>query len=332
MVAREDTGRGRVGVQHGAGAVCSTTTGGPARLPNLIIAGVSKGGTTSLFRYLAQHPDICPSEIKELRYFEPLRYGEPLAPIETYARSFEHCTGQRYRMEATPSYVGGGRAVASAMRDSLEDDARVLLCLRDPVDRCWSWYQFVRGRARIPKTMAFGEYLDICEELHATGADRLRQNQPWFGLLGGCYDEWLGAWLDVFGERLHVLFFDDLVADPRAAVAETLRWLDVDERAAADLEYTVENRSVQYRSRPVLAAALVLNRRAERFFGRHAAVKRVLRRAYHLVNRDPAGPVLHDRERDRLAAFYAPRNEAVAAALRSAGIRRLPVWLGHGRA
>lgn len=332
MIPREDTGRGRVGVQPGAGTLRSITPGGEVGLPNLIIAGVSKGGTTSLFRYLAQHPDICPSEIKELRYFEPLRYGEPMAPIETYARYFEHCTGERYRMEATPSYFGGGRALATVMRDSLGDDARVLLCLREPVERCWSWYQFVRGRARIPKTMAFSEYLDVCEDLHASGADRLRENQPWFGLLGGCYDEWLGAWQEVFGERLRILFFDDLVADPRAAVAATLRWLDVDERAAADLEYTVENRSVQYRSRPLLAAALLLNRRAERFFGRHAAMKRALRRAYLLVNRDPAAPVLHDRERDRLASFYAPHNEAAAAILRSAGVETVPVWLDQARA
>jgi hypothetical protein len=319
-------------VQPDTGAVRWTTTDRPAGLPNLIIAGVAKGGTTSLFRYLAQHPDICPSQIKELRYFEPLRYGEPLAPLETYARSFEHCAGQRYRMEATPGYFGGGRAVATAMHDSLEDDARVLLSLREPVDRCWSWYQFVRGRARIPKTMTFGEYLDVCEELHAAGADRLRENQPWFGLLGGCYDEWLDAWLEVFAARLRILFFDDLVADPGAAVAATLRWLDVDEATAADLEFRVENRSVQYRSRPVLAAALFLNRRGERFFGRHAAVKRVLRSAYHLVNQAPAAEGLHPRERDRLTSFYAPRNEAVAAILRSAGIRRLPVWLSQGRA
>ena len=45
------------------------------RLPNLVIAGVPKAGTTSLFNYLAQHPDICPSDVKETRYFEPLRYG-----------------------------------------------------------------------------------------------------------------------------------------------------------------------------------------------------------------------------------------------------------------
>jgi hypothetical protein len=305
------------------------TMAGPEQLPNLIIAGVSKGGTTSLFRYLAQHPDICPSTIKELRYFEPLRYGEPLAPIESYARHFEHCTGQRYRMEATPSYFGGGPPVATAMRDILDDDARVLVCLREPVQRCWSWYQFVRGRARIPKAMGFQRYLDICEELHSAGLDGLRENQPYSGLLGGCYDEWLEAWQELFGQRLHVLFFDDLVADPRSAVVETLRWLEVDEGAAAEFSYTVENRSVQYRSRPVLAAALFLNRRGERFFARHGGARRVLRSAYHVVNRDPAAEVLPPAARDRLASFYAPHNERLAAALRSVGISGAPIWLAR---
>jgi hypothetical protein len=303
------------------------TTGGPEHLPNLIIAGVSKGGTTSLFRYLAQHPDIFPSPIKELRYFEPLRYGEPLAPIESYARHFEPCTGQRYRMEATPSYFGGGRPVATAIRDRL-DDARVLVCLREPVQRCWSWYQFVRGRGRIPKTMGFESYLDICEDLHAAGTDGRRENQPFSGLLGGCYDEWLEDWQELFGERLHILFFDDLVADPHSAVVETLQWLEIDERAAAEFRYTVENRSVQYRSRPVLAAALFVNRRAESFFARHGGVKRVLRSAYQVVNRDPAAEVLQPSARDRLASFYAPHNEGLAATLRSAGIDGLPAWLG----
>ena len=305
------------------------TMGGPEQLPNLIIAGVSKGGTTSLFRYLAQHPDICPSPIKELRYFEALRYGEPLAPIESYARHFGHCTGERYRMEATPSYFGGGRPVATAIRHTLGDDARVLVCLREPVQRCWSWYQFVRGRARIPKAMGFERYLDVCEKLHAARLDGLRENQPYSGLLGGCYDEWLEAWQELFGERLHILFFDDLVADPRSAVVETLRWLEADERAAAEFTYTVENRSVQYRSRPLLKAALFLNRRGERFLARHGGVKRVLRSAYGVVNRAPAAEVLQPSARDRLASFYAPHNEGLAATLQSSGISAVPAWLSQ---
>ena len=56
---------------------------------------------------------------------------------------------------------------------------------------------FVRGRARIPKAMGFESYLDLCEELHSAGLDGLRENQPYTGRLGGCYDEWLEAWQEL---------------------------------------------------------------------------------------------------------------------------------------
>jgi uncharacterized short protein YbdD (DUF466 family) len=306
------------------------TVPGRGQLPNLIIAGVAKGGTTSLFRYLAQHPDICASSTKELRYFEPMRHAEPMAPIESYAKHFRHCAGRRYRMEATPSYFGGGRPVATAMRESL-DDARVLVCLREPVQRCWSWYRFVRGRARIPKDMDFGSYLDVCEQLRSVGEDGLRENQPYSGLRGGCYDEWIDAWQELFGERLRIEFFDNLVEDPCGTVEGVLRWLGLDERVAAGFRYDVENRSVQYRSRPVLQAALVLNRRGEHFFERHGRMKRALRSVYYAMNRDSAPEVLDPALRERLAAFYVQHNERLTARLGSVDAGRWPAWLADGR-
>src|SRR3954463_13629169 len=89
------------------------------RLPNLVIAGVAKAGTTSLFNYLAQHPDICASDVKETRYFEPLRYGEVLPPIESYTAHFRHRQGERYALEATPTYFYGGRDVPPGIRVTL---------------------------------------------------------------------------------------------------------------------------------------------------------------------------------------------------------------------
>ncbi|MBA2561058.1 MAG: hypothetical protein H0V07_14455, partial [Propionibacteriales bacterium] len=77
---------------------------------------MSKAGTTSLFDYLGQHPEVCPSDVKELRYFSPLRYGEETAPITTYSAHFDSCTQQKYAMEATPGYFYGGAALARGMR------------------------------------------------------------------------------------------------------------------------------------------------------------------------------------------------------------------------
>ena len=77
------------------------------RLPNLVIAGVSRAGTTSLFRYLAQHPDVGTSDVKELRYFSAVRHGQPLEPLDMYAAHFKACT-QAFAVEATPGYFYGG--------------------------------------------------------------------------------------------------------------------------------------------------------------------------------------------------------------------------------
>ena len=67
---------------------------------------------------------------------------------------------------------------------------RVLVSLRSPVERCWSWYRFNRARLRLPEDLSFDAYLDRCEELHRAGVDGNLQHQPFWGLGGGCYDTW----------------------------------------------------------------------------------------------------------------------------------------------
>jgi hypothetical protein len=301
----------------------------PGALPNLVIAGVAKAGTTSLFRYLAQHPDVCPSSVKEVRYFTALRYGEPLPSPAEYSSVFAHCAGERYRMEATPGYFPGGEVVARAMEELLPN-SRVIVLFRDPVQRCWSWYRFVQSTARIAKDMSFATYLDRCTELHRDGVDHLREHQPFWGLGGGCYDSWIDDWLATFGSRLRIEFFEDLVVDPRAVTERVCGWLDVDTEACAGFTYHVENKTVQYKNGTLQRLALSLNRGGERFFGRHPGLKRALRGAYYRVNADSGTERLDDAARERLAAFYAPHNDRLAASLLAAGRDELPAWLAPG--
>jgi len=157
------------------------------RLPNLVVVGVSKAGTTSMFHYLGQHPDIGTSDVKELRYFTPVRYGEPLTSLDSYTVHFRHCVDETYAMEATPGYFYGGRDLAHTLRATCPGVHAVVI-LRSPEERCWSWYGFVKSRLRIPKQMGFTDYLDRCFELHEAGVDHLVQNQPFWGVGGGCYD------------------------------------------------------------------------------------------------------------------------------------------------
>lgn len=293
-----------------------------ARLPNLVIAGASKSGTTSLFYYLAQHPDICPSEIKELRYFVPLRHRQPVEPVETYAAHFGHCGMTRYAMEATPEYFYGGRTIARALHQTCPD-VRVIVSLRSPAERCWSWFRFVRSRSRIPKQMSFEEYLDHCEHLHRAGTDGEAQNSAFGGLGGGCYDTYLGSWVAEFGEDLRLLFFDDVVDARTKTVQDLCEWLDIDGSVAGGFDYSVENKTEQYHSRQVQQAAVAFNRRHEVFFARHRRAKRSLRRAYYLLNRSEPDLTISPVARERLRTFYRPHNERLQAQLASIG-RSLP--------
>jgi hypothetical protein len=299
-------------------------------LPNLVVAGVAKAGTTSLFRYLAQHPDVCASAVKEARYFTGLRYGEPLAPLSEYGQLFAHCDGARYRMEATPGYFPGGAVVARALDETLPG-SRVVVSFRDPVQRCWSWYRFVRSTARIPKDLPFPDYVDRCLELHHAGVDHLREHQPFWGLGGGCYDQWIDEWLAVFGDRLRIEFFEHLVARPREVTEELCRWLGLDVAPCAGFTHAVENRTVQYRHRGVQRLALSVNRGSERFFARHPALKRGLRGTYYRLNADRGSERLDAGSQQRLAGFYAPHTERLAASLRAAGREQFPAWLTESR-
>jgi hypothetical protein len=295
------------------------------RLPNLIIAGVSKGGTTSLFSYLGQHPDICGSDIKELRYFAPLRHGGELGPIEEYAHHFRHCTGYRYAVEATPGYYYGGRPMARGLQDVCPD-VHVLVSLRAPDERCWSWFRFVKSRLRIPKDMSFDAYLDRCEELHRAGVDGDLEHQAFWGLGGGCYDVWFDSWVEELGERFRVVFFEDVARDPAGVVRDICRWLRLDEGVVDEFTFPVENRTEPYRAAGLQRVAVAFNRRGEQFFRRHRTAKRLIRSAYYAVNRQPSSEELPPAARARLAEFYRPHNARLAEQLSSAAVEP-PTWL-----
>lgn len=293
-------------------------------LPNLVIVGVAKAGTTSLFHYLGQHREICLSDVKELRYFSPLQYGEPLPPLETYAAHFRHCT-QRYALEATPGYFYGGSALAHGINSTCPS-ARTLVVLRSPEDRCWSFFQFVKSKVRIPKDMTFSQYLDRCEQLHEAGTDMDRDNGDFSGLVKGCYARWLDAWTHEFADRFRVLFFDDLAAEPRESVKSLCRWLDIDDTQVDDFAMGVDNKTVQYRHPRLQRAAVALNRQAQRQFERHQTTKRLLRKAYYSVNKAPSTDVMSADDRARLAAFYRPFNAELEQKLARLGLELPPRW------
>lgn len=307
------------------------TTGGSGRLPNLLIAGVSRGGTTSMFHYLGQHSEVGTSDIKELRYFTPLRYGQALAPVDTYAGHFARCVGKRYALEATPGYFYGGRPLGRGIRQVCPPETRVVVSLRSPIERCWSWFGFVKSRMRIPQELTFEDYVDRCEQLHRAGTDGDVENQAFWGLGGGCYERWLEGWADLFGDRLRLVFFEELASDPRRVVRDLCGWLDLETDQVRGFTFEVYNKTTQYRNRELQRVAVGVNRRAEVFFHQHRRAKSLLRRGYYLVNRRHPDPGMSPAVRERLREFYRPYDERLAEQLSHLGLRLPASWDTAGR-
>lgn len=298
-------------------------------LPNLIIAGVNKAGTTSLYAYLAQHPAVGASAIKETCHFLPLRYGEAMPGLDVYREQFASVAGKAVRFESTPGYFYGGRALIDGLGEAMGDELRIVLIFREPVSRLVSFFNFKKSTLELPGELTLGEYVQRCRGLDGA-ALRERGNNPWFGLEGGKYADYLMPWVEVFGERLKILFMDDLHRDPRGVLREVFAFAGVDPDEAETIELTRENKGTDYRFAGAQKAALTMNRVGERFWRSHPKIKRSLRRVYYAINgrefeKEEDATVL-----DELRVFYEPYNARFAEQLRAMGVSALPEWLKTG--
>jgi hypothetical protein len=297
------------------------------RIADLVVAGVPKAGTGSLFAYLAQHPDICASDEKETGYFNhynPQRHTGPVPPIETYARHFAHWGGERYALEATPTYSYGGRPVIQAIRTVL-GKPRIIISLRDPADRLWSAYTFQRSVGNNVRIGSFEEYVAIVEKRHR---DRV-QPVPRDGLHGlriGFYADYLGDWFYEFGDDLRIVFLEDLRRDPRGQVASLYAWLGIDTDAVTSLDVGPRKVTEHPRSTLLAAAARSVKRRSGRLLP--PAAQRQLERAYARLNQ---GGELTERfdpaVRQHVEDLYRESNRVTARMLSAHGYRDLPEWL-----
>ena len=297
-------------------------------LPNLVIAGLGRAGTTAMFQYLIEHPDVCGSKKKEPAYFTDELYGKPLAPIESYAALFDHHADERVVVEATPGYFSGGRAVAELIDRTLGPDAKILISLRDPVGRFVSWYDYALQRMWLEPGTTIDEYLDACRRspsLREAGDESARVHQ---GYHGGFYADALSEWFSVFGDRLRVVFFERLQTDTAAFMTDVADWLGIDASFYEHREFDIYNPTRKFRMERVHRMANAVNDKAEFWLRRRPALKTRLRKAYALVNGAPRPEADDDTElREKLGADYADSNRLTGALLEARGYTDLPGWL-----
>ena len=107
------------------------------RWPNLFVVGAPRAGTTSLYHYLRQHPEIYMSPLKEPHFFS---HSNPQSDTvvkhqDAYLRLFDAARGEKLRGEASPAYLADPDAPARIKDASPE--AKIVAVLREPVSRAF---------------------------------------------------------------------------------------------------------------------------------------------------------------------------------------------------
>jgi hypothetical protein len=289
-------------------------------LPNAIIAGVNKAGTTSLFNALAQQADVFPSRVKETHFFDPVRYGAAIPPLERYEELFPPAPDGGTVLEATPGYFYGGERMATAL-DTTLPGVRIAVVLREPGERAFSWWRFCRSRLMVDPDEPFAAYLARCEAL-GQAAEESPDLVAWRALSGGRYSDYLPWWQKVFGERLLVLFYDDLRQDFESATRR------VAEHFGAVLHSPVspasDNVTTDVRNTVLQRVALEVNKSGERLWRRAPWLKQAGRSAYYRVNARAAQQQLGDADRTWLTDYFT--DERARLRLLVDG-ETSPVWL-----
>jgi hypothetical protein len=220
----------RRGLRHRVGRATSWLR----PLPDTLIVGAMRGGTTSLFAYLSAHPLVARGVVKEVKYFWPERsYAQGSGWYRAHfptrlalaARASRH--GGRPRvLDASPAYLY--RTVTHARIAALLPGARLIALLRDPVARAHSHFGLVRDRYGYAET--FERSVEIALEHLESGApaDAGPERLAVSFLARGLYAEQLDSlFRHVPREQVLVLRSEDLFADPAGVHAEVLRFLEL---------------------------------------------------------------------------------------------------------
>ncbi len=213
------------------------------RLPNFLIIGAARSGTTSLYRALNQHPQVFMSPLKEPGFFA---YGGQLCDfyyhvgnsnvrvvivtdLEEYAKLFQGATDELAIGEASTDYLYNPTGSAPERIQHYIPDAKLIAILRNPVQTVYS--HFLYG-------IQLGlEPLDDFEQALQVEDERIRNNWgPFYHYQRkGFYGRQLKPYFDRFGrEQIRVYLYDEWAGDSTRTLKDVFRFLGVDDAFAPD--------------------------------------------------------------------------------------------------
>lgn len=216
------------------------------RLPDFLLVGAAKSGTTSLYFYLRQHPEVFLPSNKEPRF---LSYGETksrkiihpftgtclktvITGLDEYIGLFDEAPKSALIGEATTQYLYDYRNVhnnISKLYGDRQSSIKIIMVLRNPCERAWSNYVMHRNSCAEP--------LDFQEAIKPeTVCKRLEDGWPLgYDYIGfGLYYEQVSFWLEHYPDTL-ILIQEELDKSPEKTIKKVFEFLGVDRKVSVNL-------------------------------------------------------------------------------------------------
>lgn len=204
----------------------------------LFIVGAAKSGTTSLYKYLKQHPDLFFSPVKEPNYFSdvfPLTNSEKTKPIEgkeyhskvinskkDYDKLFSAADSGKYKYlcESSNSYFFDKNSASKIKHEY--PDSKIIIMIRNPIHRAYSHYKMYYNSG-IEKNHSFYEALK---------KDQQKKNKVWgkdFCYIDlGLYNIQFQRYAKLFDKsQIHILIFEDFIKNTQQNLIETSNFLGI---------------------------------------------------------------------------------------------------------
>jgi hypothetical protein len=193
-------------------------------LPNFLIIGAPKAGSTSLYYYVSQHPEVFTSKVKEPGFFRTYKKEGRFESLESYMELFQGSEAFKAVGEGSPQYLSDIDAPVRIKQ--LLPGAKLIAILRDPYQRAFSQYVFLRMRGQEPESDFIG----------AVEADLIRSPDERTNYVGqSLYHESVTRYLAHFAPRqMKIVLLEDMESDPDAVMSDVFTFLGVDPNIKVD--------------------------------------------------------------------------------------------------
>lgn len=229
-----------------------------AVVPDFVIGGAPKCGTTSLYMWLSKSPDVVSSYDKETNFLIDRRswlYTDRCydsTGIQGYRNLFPKKGAGQKLMEGCAMYL-----YSETARNFFSDkDTKMVFIIRNPVDRLVSNYKYF-FKVNRGGDVDFSSYVDaLMTEGYGSSNEQISE-----ALAHGEYHEYLRKWFsDVGEERVYVVFLEELNKNPKIVMQKLCAWLDIDSSFLSELSFDPDNASYVAKSKFLHFAARILSR------------------------------------------------------------------------